>query len=248
MAALDDDDHARALASWAAAQPRPRAVLVVSAHWEAPLPVRVTATPAPATIHDFYGFPPALYELRYPAPGAPDLAAALVRQLDAAGIAAVADPVRGLDHGAWVPLRFLYRAADVPVVAVALPRPATPRSLFDLGAALAGVREEGVLVVGSGGVVHNLAQLDPRPVGAPVAPWARAFDRWVRERLGDGDLEALLDYAARAPQAARAVPTTEHLDPLFVALGAARGDGRVVDVYEGFRHGTLSLRTFALSA
>lgn len=246
MAALDDDDYTRALGAWAVAQPRPRAVVVVSAHWETPGAVRVTASPAPGTIHDFSGFPAALYTLRYPAPGAPELAAALVQRLGTAGIAAALDPARGLDHGVWVPLRLLYPRADRPVVAVSLPRPATPETLRALGAALEPLRAEGILVLGSGGVVHNLGELDPRPVGAAVPPWAREFDRWVGERLAEGDVEALMGYARRAPHAARAVPTTEHFDPLLVALGAAGTDRRVVHVYEGFRHGSLSLRSFAL--
>jgi 4,5-DOPA dioxygenase extradiol len=248
MAALQHDDYARALGTWAAAQPHPRAVVVVSAHWEAPRPVRVTASPAPATIHDFSGFPAALYGLRYPAPGAPALATTLVERLKEAGIPATLDPGRGLDHGVWVPLRFMYPEADVPVVAVSLPRPATPEALVAVGAALAPLRGDNVLVVGSGGVVHNLGLLDPRSVGPPVPAWARAFDDWVRDRLAAGDAEGLAGYGRRAPHAARAVPTTEHFDPLFVVLGAADGDGRVLDVYEGFRHGSLSLRTFALAA
>jgi len=246
MAALDDDDYTRALTEWAVRLPRPRAVVVVSAHWESPAPVRVTAGQAPDTIHDFFGFPDALYALRYPAPGAPELAAAIVERLGAARIAAVPDRARGLDHGAWVPLRFLYPSADVPVVAVSLPSPASPEALIALGRALEPLRDHGALVIGSGGIVHNLRRIDPRPTGAPVPGWARAFDAWVRERLEAGDRPGLAAYRREAPDALLAVPTTEHFDPLLVALGAAGEDRGVEHVYEGFRHGSLSLRTVAL--
>jgi 4,5-DOPA dioxygenase extradiol len=141
----------------------------------------------------------------------------------------------------------MYPAAELPVVAVSLPVPRDPADLVAIGRALTPLRDEGILVAGSGGIVRNLRRIDPRPTGAPVPAWAQAFDTRVRERLEAGDAAALLDYARRELHAALAVPTTEHFDPLFVALGAAGDDRRVQDVYTGFRHGSLSLRTFALS-
>jgi 4,5-DOPA dioxygenase extradiol len=243
--AVEEDDYTAALRAWGAGVGPPAAVVTVSAHWPAAPPVRVTTGPAPATIHDFSGFPPALYRIRYPARGAPALAARILDALRGAGFSAQGDLARGLDHGSWVPLRLLFPAADVPVVAVSLPAPAEPEVLCALGAALAPLRDEGVLVVGSGGVVHNLGRLDWRAAPTTVAPWAREFDAWVRERVGAGG-DSLLRYATEAPHARFAVPTTEHFDPLFVVLGAAAGDRRVVDVYQGFRYGTLSMRTFAL--
>ena len=247
MVALEEDGYTEALRRWSTDVPRPAAIVVVSAHWQAPRPVRVATGRAPATIHDFYGFPPELYALRYAAPGAPELAAAIVERLQDAGIAAEPDPGRGLDHGAWVPLRFLYPHADVPVVAVSLAAPARPRELLALGTALAPLREQGILLFGSGGVVHNLGRLDRRGGSAPVAGWAQAFDDWVRDRLGAGDVEALVAYERTAPHASLAVPTSEHFDPLLVAVGAAAGDHRVGDVYEGFRYGSLSMRSLTLS-
>jgi 4,5-DOPA dioxygenase extradiol len=247
MVALEADEYTRALRSWSTRIPRPAAIVVVSAHWQAPRPIRVGTSAAPATIHDFYGFPSELYALRYAPPGAPALAATIVERLREAGTAAEADSERGLDHGAWVPLRFLYPDADVPVVAVSLAAPARPRELLALGRALAPLRAAGVLVFGSGGVVHNLGRLDRRGELAPVAPWAQAFDDWVRNRLDGGDVDAIAAYERLAPEASLAVPTSEHFDPLLVALGAAVGDGRVDDIYAGFRYGSLSMRSFALS-
>jgi len=248
MVALEEDDYTRALGSWANGVSRPAAIVVVSAHWQAPRPVRVATSPAPATIHDFYGFPPELYALRYTPPGAPGLASMIIERLRETGIEAEADPGRGLDHGVWIPLRFLYPRAEVPVVAVSLSAPARPRELLALGRALAPLRAAGILVFGSGGVVHNLGRLDRRGGSAPVAGWAQAFDEWVRDRLEAGDVDAIAAYERLAPQVSLAVPTSEHFDPLLVALGAAAGDGRVQDVYAGFRYGSLSMRSFAVSA
>jgi len=241
MTALEDSAYTRALEAFGAGLPPPRAIAVVSAHWEAPWPVRVTAHARPPLIYDFGGFPEPLYRLTYPAPGAPGLATEIVARLAEAGLSAAPDPARGFDHGVWVVLRRLRPAADVPVVAVSLPRPATPDDLRRIGAALGPLRDRGVLLVGSGGIVHNLGRL-----GAVTPEWARGFDDWIRARLAARDDAALLAYRAAAPAATLAAPTPEHLDPLFVVLGSAGPGERVVDVFEGFEHGSLSMRTFAL--
>lgn len=246
MAALDSDDYTGALEGFGGALPDLEAIVVVSAHWEADLPVRVTTSARPRTIHDFGGFPDALYRMQYPAPGHPKLAEEIVALLRAGGFEARGDADRGLDHGVWCPLVHLRKAADVPVVAVSLPRRMSPPELVRLGQALAPLRRRQVLLLGSGGVVHNLRILDfARPL-APVAEWAGAFDAWVSERLAALDVEALSSYEERAPHARLAVPTTEHFDPLFVVLGARDPGDRLETVYEGFRHATLSLRSFAL--
>jgi 4,5-DOPA dioxygenase extradiol len=245
--ALEKDDYAAALLRFGQETPPPRAIVVVSAHWQAPHPVRVTAAARPATIHDFAGFPPALYELTYPAPGAPDLAVEIVSLLTGAGIPATLDDARGRDHGAWVPMLLAYPAAEVPVVEVSLPHPATPADLQRIGQALAPLRRRGVLLVGSGGIVHNLGRVrldDPR---APVDGWARAFDAWVAERLAAGEFGSLAAYRETAPHADLAVPTTEHFDPLFVVLGSVASGERARTVCEGFRHANLSMRCLALS-
>jgi len=209
--------------------------------------VRVNAAPHPPLIYDFYGFPPALYDLRYPAPGAPDLAHEVAGAFAEAGLDPVLDAQRGWDHGVWVPLRLLFPLADVPVVAVSLPAPRTPALLLAMGAALLPLRRRGVLLLGSGGIVHNLHRLGGDD-GETPEPWAAAFDTWVDERLLALDRESLSDYASRAPHAELAVPTSEHFDPLFFVLGALDRRDRVESVYEGFRYGTLSLRSFALAA
>jgi 4,5-DOPA dioxygenase extradiol len=245
-AALDDDSYTRALGAWARGRPRPRAIVVVSAHAEARGPVRVNASARPALIYDFHGFPPALYALHYPAPGAPDLAREVAGAFDDVGLDPIIDAQRGWDHGVWVPLRLLYPAADVPVVEVSLPVPRRPEVLVAMGRALAPQREKGVLLFGSGGLVHNLHLL--RPDHAPPEPWATAFSAWVDERLQTMDASLLNRYASEAPHADRAVPTSEHFDPVFFVLGARNDRDRFESVYEGFRYGTLSLRSFALAA
>jgi 4,5-DOPA dioxygenase extradiol len=191
-------------------------------------------------MHDFGGFPEALYTLDYPAPGSPGLAAEAAGLLRAAGLEAELEGQRPLDHGAWVPLRYLVPKADVPVVQLSLPRPRTPEQLLAAGRALAPLRASGVLILGSGGIVHNLRRLDWQDATGPQ-PWALAFQGWVRERLAAKDLAALADWQ-RAPGAAESVPTSEHLDPLFVALGAAQSVPE--PVFEGWQLGSLSLASY----
>ncbi len=245
MIAIEDDDYNRTLARLAAELPRPRAIIVVSAHWETAAQVRVTTAEEQRTIHDFGGFPDALYKITYPAPGAPALAAEVLAALRANGVDAAADAQRGLDHGAWVPLRFLYPEADVPVVGVSLPVPRTADTLLAIGAALASFRSQGVLVVGSGGLVHNLRRVVFADKYASTEDWARDFDAWVAERLASGDVSGLAAWRPNAPHARLAAPTSEHFDPALVVVGAARTGERVSTVFEGFHHGTLSMRSFA---
>lgn len=247
-AALDDDAYTAALGKWAQKRPRPRAVVVLSAHAEAHGPVRVNAARQPGLIYDFFGFPPALYDLRYPAPGAPDLAHEIASFFADAGLEPVLDARRGWDHGVWVPMRLLYPEADVPTVELSLPVPRTPELLLRIGEVLAPLRDRGVLLLGSGGVVHNLHRLRSDGVAEVPEPWAASFGTWVDERLAAIDVPALRDFAAQAPHAELAVPTSEHFDPLFFVLGARNERDRVEDVYSGFRYGTLSLRSFALAA
>jgi 4,5-DOPA dioxygenase extradiol len=221
--------------------------VVLSAHREAQGPVRVNAADHPPLIYDFYGFPTPLYQLTYPAPGAPDLAHEVAGAFEGAGLEAALDAMRGWDHGVWVPLRLLYPAADVPVVQVSLPVPRTPDLLMAMGRALAPMRLHGVLLLGSGGVVHNLGMLRWNGDDSATEPWAEAFDSWVKERLGTLDVEALREWERRAPHGDLAVPTSEHFDPLFFVLGSRVETDRVEGVYEGFRYGSLSLRSFALA-
>ena len=246
MIAIEDDPWSRALTVFAAGIPKPRAAVVVSGHFQEPGPVRVTASPAPPTIHDFAGFPEELSRVRYPAKGDPGLAALTVRLLEEAGFAARTDPERGLDHGAWVPLRFLYPAADVPVLEISQPLRRNPGDALRMGAALSRLRDQDVLLVGTGGIVHNLAAIDPFAQPGQAADWAREFDTWIATRLAAMDVAAIASSRTTAPYAERAVPTPEHFDPIFVVLGSARSGERTTTVYEGFRYGTLSMRSFAL--
>lgn len=246
--ALEDNAYTRALQSYGARLSGITAVVVVSAHWEEYGPVRVTTSPNPATIHDFGGFHDALYAMRYPAPGAPELAAEVIRLLSASGIEARADAERGFDHGVWVPLRLLLPDASTPTIGVSLPAPRESASLVDLGRALSPLRDRGVLIVGSGGVVHNLRRIDSSATDGSVANWAAAFDAWAAGKIAAKDAAGLADYRRSAPSASLAVPTSEHYDPLLTAVGATRPSDRVETLFEGFAYGTLSMRSVAFAA
>jgi 4,5-DOPA dioxygenase extradiol len=221
---LDDAGWMDELASWAAAMPRPKSILMVSAHWEQ-RPATLGATRTVPLIYDFDGFPEKYYRTRYAAPGAPELAARVRALLREEGMAVAEDPQRGLDHGAYVPLVAMYPGADVPVLQVSMPGLDT-RGLFELGRALAPLREEGVLVFGSGFLTHNLRYAF-RP-GIPA--WAREFDAWAADAIARFEVDALLDFQTRAPAAQMALPTWEHYAPLLVAAGAV-GDAHPVTTF-----------------
>jgi len=221
--ALQPGAAGAALAAMAARMPRPRAVVIVSAHWDTAVPT-VGAAARFDAIHDFSGFPPALYALRYPATGCPELARTVAAAIEAAGLAVRIDTMRGLDHGAWVPLRLMFPDADVPVIALSIQTAGGPDQAWRLGRALAGLQHD-LLVIGSGNLTHNLRDWHAvSQLGADTPAYVRGFAGWVAERLCAGDTTALLDYRRRAPGATRAHPSEDHLLPLFVALGAA-GDG-----------------------
>jgi 4,5-DOPA dioxygenase extradiol len=167
--------------------------------------------------------------------------------LERAGIEARLDPDRGLDHGVWVPLSLAFPEGRVPVIQVSLPQPSTPAVMLAMGRALALLRHEHIMLIGSGGIVHNLARIQPDEDSPYPEPWATAFDGWVRERIGALDADALAGYARLAPHAGAAVPTTEHFDPLLFTAGTVLPGDDVYDIYEGFRHGTLSMRSFAIT-
>ena len=200
------------------AQNKPRGIVVLSPHWMTPA-LAVMRNPQPETYHDFGGFPPELYALEYPAPGDPVLSDRVHALLNEAGFAPLYDPDRPLDHGVWVPLMHLFPAAQIPVVQVSLPVGWGPRQVFALGQALHPLREQGILLIGSGSMTHNLSEFfggERKP-----DPYVDAFSRWVEATLVKGDTAALLDYAAQAPSAKRAHPSDDHFLPLFFAVGAA---------------------------
>jgi 4,5-DOPA dioxygenase extradiol len=215
---LDDGAWMGELARWAKAMPRPRSILMVSAHWEE-RPLTIGATQPVPLVYDFYGFPDKYYQTRYPSPGAPELAARVRELLGQRSIAVADDPERGLDHGAYVPLVAMYPDADIPVLQVSMPGLDT-KELFALGTALEPLRSEGVLVFGSGFLTHNMQY--GRIPGIPQ--WARDFDAWAEDAILRVDVDALLDFQTRAPEVQTALPTWEHYAPLLVAAGALGGE------------------------
>lgn len=232
----DDDTWTRQLADWSAELPRPKAILVVSAHWEE-APVTLGATTTVPLVYDFWGFPERYYQVTYPAPGAPELAAKVRKLVQGPGIPVHDAPDRGLDHGAYVPLVEMYPDADIPVLQLSMPS-LDPRELFELGRRLKPLRDEGVLIIGSGFFTHNLAAMrevaatDDRP-----PRWSAEFDQWGDEMLRTGDVDALLDFQRKAPAAALAHPRIEHFAPLFVSLGAGTEDAKPETVIDGYWYG-----------
>ena len=247
MQAVEPGAAGRAWQALGTRLPRPEAIVIASAHWETTLPM-ITGSPHPETIHDFGGFPRELYEIRYAAAGAPAVATRASVLRKEAGITAGIDGCRGLDHGAWVPLRWMYPAADIPVVQLAVQPERGPAHHLALGRALAPLRDEGVLLIGSGHTTHNLrdfmAERRSGTTGAPE-PYAEAFANWVDARLRAHDDDALVDYRERAPSAARAHPTEEHFLPLFVAWGAAGEHPRAERIFEGLEAGALAMDSYA---
>ena len=237
---LDDGAWVAELNEWAHAMPPPSAVLMLSAHWEQ-RPVTLGATRQVPLVYDFYGFPARYYDVKYPAPGAPELARR-VRALVGVTQPVVDEPDRGLDHGAYVPLVAMYPAADVPVLQVSLPT-LDALALFELGRTLAPLREEGVLIVGSGFMTHNLRAMDPRP-DPPTPAWAAEFDAWAADVLVRQAVDALLDYRRQAPGVRMALPTHEHFVPLVAAVGAAVvAGGDATFAIDGFLAGSMTRRS-----
>jgi 4,5-DOPA dioxygenase extradiol len=226
---LDDAIWMAELAAWAKAMPKPKCILIVSAHWEE-RPATLGATRTVPLVYDFSGFPEKYYRTRYPAPGAPDLASRVRDLLRGKGIPSTDEPDRGLDHGAYVPLVAMFPDADVPVLQLSMPG-LVPEELFEMGRALAPLRDEGVLVFGSGFLTHNM-----RYAFRPGIPqWARDFDAWAADSLSRFDVVALMSFRNRAPSAQMALPTWEHYAPVLVAAGAAAdGQPRTTFPISGF--------------
>jgi 4,5-DOPA dioxygenase extradiol len=247
MLALQDSPARRFLQGLGQTLPRPSAIAVVSAHWETAGGPAVSLATQPETIHDFGGFPQALFDMRYPTPGAPAAAARAAALFDAAGIPVGRSATRGLDHGAWVPLSLMYPAADVPVMQISIVHGAAPALHQQLGLALQALRQEGVLVIGSGSLTHNLYEIRGHSADAPPPVWVSDFGAWMRERLMANDRAALLDYRQLAPMAAKNHPTEEHLLPLFVAMGAAGLDARASVLHTSVEHGVLAMDAYAFN-
>jgi 4,5-DOPA dioxygenase extradiol len=237
MLALEPGASGPALARLAAEMPKPEAIVIVSAHWESN-DLLVSGNPRPETWHDFGGFPKALFEVQYPAPGNPQLAGEVVELLQADNLPARIDTKRPFDHGVWVPLSLMYPQADIPVVQVSLPTRGGPALQTRVGHALASLREHGVLLIGSGSITHNLRELDWHAGPESVEPWARTFRDWMIETLAANDEAALHDYRQQAPNAVRNHPSDEHLLPLYFARGAG---GEFSVAHQGFTMGALGM-------
>jgi 4,5-DOPA dioxygenase extradiol len=220
------------------------AVLCISAHWNTPRPA-VNSVEKPTTIHDFYGFPGELYGIRYPAPGAPELAGRVADLVEAAGLPCDTDEGRGLDHGAWVPLMLMYPEARVPVVQLSIQGHLDPARHLALGDAIAALRHEGVLVIGSGGAVHPLG--DPSVAlgqGMPTGEWAIRFNEWLNRAVTSGDRRSLVRYRELAPSAAHAQPYPDHFMPLLVALGAAGPGAKGTILHQSWYWGNLGMGAY----
>lgn len=237
MLALEPGASGPALARLAAELPKPKAIVIVSAHWESN-ELLVSGNPQPETWHDFGGFPQALFDVQYPAPGNPQLAAEVVELLKGDGLPARIDAKRPFDHGVWVPLSLMYPQADIPVVQVSLPTRGGPALQTRVGHALTSLREHGVLLIGSGSITHNLRELDWHAGTERVEPWAQTFRDWMIEKLAANDETALHDYRQQAPNAVRNHPSDEHLLPLYFARGAG---GHFSVTHKGFTMGALGM-------
>ena len=226
---------------------QPRAIVSISAHWGTGTSISITGDARHTTIHDFGGFPSSLYGLKYNAPGSPELASRIAGLLADSGWDTKITQDRGLDHGTWIPLRLMYPDADIPVVALSVSLQLSPKDLYRIGQALALLRSEGVLILGSGGVVHNLRLVHFEDAQHSVEPWAAEFDGWFRDAVQQKKLTELFHFMKAAPHARLAVPTFEHFVPVFVVMGAAADGGKVSTIYEGFEHGNISMRSFAMA-
>jgi 4,5-DOPA dioxygenase extradiol len=241
---LDDTPARTFLTRIAGRFEQPTAILVVSAHWESEQPT-VNAVDWNETIHDFYGFPRPLYDLRYPAPGRPQLAARVADLLDGAGFTTKIDRHRGLDHGAWVPLLLMYPQADIPVLQLSVQPHLGPAHHRALGRALVALRHEGVLIVASGSFTHDLSEFRGRRPDDPEPAWVNDFAAWFDTALTEGRRADLVDYRRLAPFAVKNHPTEEHLLPLYVALGAAGDDASIERLHRSATYGVLRMDVYA---
>lgn len=236
--ALEDNEYTRFLQKLTQALPAPKAVVVFSAHFDSPDQL-LTGDEALDTIHDFYGFPEEMYDIRYPAPGSPELSQEIASLLRASNLPYKIVTGRGLDHGAWVILRIMYPDAKLPIVSLSVDSKRSPKEQYEIGRMLQSLREQDVLIIGSGGTVHNLRLLGQ---GSP-APWAAEFDEWIGTNLKSWNLQALFDYEKKAPHAREAVPEygREHFIPLFYAMGVADNDRHAKRLFQDYQYSTLSL-------
>lgn len=248
MLVMEDSPARRFLSDWRRNHQPPQAILVASAHWEYRGGPAVGTAAQPATVHDFGGFPPALYEIDYPAPGAPNLAEKAMHLLREAGYPVKSVDKRGLDHGAWAPLILMYPDAEIPVFQVSLIAGGSPRDHYRYGRTLQTLRNEGVLIIGSGSLTHNLYEFMGHAREDRAPAWVTEFEFWVERALLEGRYEALMDYRKLAPYAGRNHPTDEHLLPLFFALGAAGDETLATKLHSSHTYGVLSMDAYLFTA
>lgn len=249
MLALAEDSYTEALRQYAARLPRPRAIVIASAHGLSPEgSVEVSGGSRPALSYDFSGFPSELYQLEYPCPGSPDVAVEVAALLAEAGFEVSVSQETRLDHGVWIPLKCAFPEADIPVVQITLPYPTRPEFILKMGRALSHLREQGILLIGSGGVVHNLRKLKWSGKEGPAEPWAVEFESWVMDQLQRKDVESLLQFEELGPQAKLAHPTPEHFFPVFFSVGAAMAGDEAREIYRGVQYGSLSMLVFSLES
>lgn len=241
MLAIEESPYSLFLDSLGQSMNKPEGIIMFSAHWETRTPTITYTDDTYATIHDFFGFPPELYQVYYPAKGSTQMATKVRQNLEKNGWQVKFDAQRGLDHGAWVILKHLFPQADIPVVQISI-NPFLPLAKqYQLGEALKDLDQEGLLVIGSGGTVHNLGEV--RWGRETAEPWAVQFDDWLIDKVLNKDLDALFHFDQLAPYAQKAVPRNEHLVPLYIALGSGSLDKPHL-LYRGYEHGTVSLLGF----
>lgn len=226
--------------------PKPDAIVILSPHWMTQSEIKVTASTLPKTVHDFGGFPDKLYEIEYPAPGAPELAAHIVGLLQAAGWKSEVDGNRGFDHGAWIPLLYLAPEAEIPVIQISMPVTLNTYSAWQLGQALRPLSEMNIFVIGSGSLTHNLREF--RANATHEAAYVRDFAHWTAERLIEADTVSLLDYRNCAPEVERAHPTDDHFLPLLVAMGAAGSGYKARVLPGGVVYGVLAMDSYLFTS
>lgn len=251
--AITEGKYQTSLSKFAKQKVEPTSIVVVSAHWESHIPMFVTSSDLPGVIYDFGGFPQVLYELEYNSPGNPKLASQVSGMLNSAGWKTQLNSVRGLDHGAWIPLRIMYPNATIPVIQLSIPIPRTPLEFYKIGQVLAPLREENIMLMGSGNLVHNIPhairQMQAGKVDTgfnnPAEEWAKETDEWLKEKIDNYAIDDLLDSPNKAPHFRMAAPTTEHFDPLYFILGTQNKREGIYHFYEGFQAGSFSMRCFA---
>ncbi|MDP4095765.1 dioxygenase [Paenibacillus sp. P96] len=244
--AVEDNAYTRFLKELGSRLPRPRGIVVFSAHWDSPDQC-IDVDEQHAALHDFYGFPEEMYTIEYPAPGDPAIHNDIIDMFKLHNLSARPVQNRGLDHGVWVILRHMYPQADIPVITLSVDSRRSPKEQYDIGCMLSALREQDILIIGSGGLVHNLRLL--RNTEEPES-WATAFDDWIGEQLQTWNLKQLFEYGKKAPFVKEAVPSyaVEHFIPLFYAMGAADNDRKAQKLFQAYEHGCLSLNCWMFGA